>query len=410
MGTMASSAKHKWTFRARFRRHAFGWRSQPAVKRVKEAVSEIKKVARKDPVLGGEGAVLFLEKVSPALERVDSSSGAIGRAVSNAIEALVSVIAEAPAEDTLREKWLERLWQAVQDDDMPYIEGLVDYWGDLCVTPERASRWADEFIRILRMVWRPDRRPGEYFKGDSACLSALYTARRYEEILELLELAPHKHWYYRKWGVRALVATGKSAEALSYAEDARDRYDDPVGIAEACEAILLAEGLSERAYELYALTANRRSTYLATFRAIAAKYPEKDRADILRDLIASTPGAEGKWFAAAKSECLYGVAIELARRTPCDPRTLTRAARDLEEEEPRFAVEAGIAALRWLVAGYGYDITSLDVWAAYNHAMKAARNLGCEAETRARIRDLVAGETFGERFVTKILGRELGLS
>jgi hypothetical protein len=82
------------------------------------------------------------------------------------------------------------------------------------------------------------------------CLSALYTAGRYGEILELLELAPHKHWYYRKWGVRALVALGKSAEALSYAEDARDRYDDPVGVAEACEAILIAEGLSERAYEL----------------------------------------------------------------------------------------------------------------------------------------------------------------
>jgi hypothetical protein len=48
---------------------------------VKEAVSEIKKVARKDPLLGGEGAVLLLEKVSPALEHVDSSSGAIGRAV-----------------------------------------------------------------------------------------------------------------------------------------------------------------------------------------------------------------------------------------------------------------------------------------------------------------------------------------
>ena len=37
---------HKWQFKARFRRHAFGWRSQPAIKRVQEAVSEIKKVAR----------------------------------------------------------------------------------------------------------------------------------------------------------------------------------------------------------------------------------------------------------------------------------------------------------------------------------------------------------------------------
>ena len=55
--TMPSGTKHKWTFRARFRRHAFGWRSQPAIKRIKEAVSEIKKAARKALVLGGGTAV-----------------------------------------------------------------------------------------------------------------------------------------------------------------------------------------------------------------------------------------------------------------------------------------------------------------------------------------------------------------
>ncbi len=55
-------------------------------KRVKEALSEIKKMARKDPVTGAEGAVLFLEKVSPAIEHVDSSSGVIGTAVNKAID------------------------------------------------------------------------------------------------------------------------------------------------------------------------------------------------------------------------------------------------------------------------------------------------------------------------------------
>jgi hypothetical protein len=106
---MIKMEPHKWTFRARFRRSAFGWRSQPAIKRVKEAVSEIKKAARKDPILGADGAVLLLEKLSPALEQVDSSSGAIGTAVNNAINALVPIIAKAPADDELRDKWLERL-------------------------------------------------------------------------------------------------------------------------------------------------------------------------------------------------------------------------------------------------------------------------------------------------------------
>ena len=57
---MAKAKAHKWEFRARFRRHAFGWKSQPAIKRIKESVSEIEKVARKDKVLAAEGAVMFL--------------------------------------------------------------------------------------------------------------------------------------------------------------------------------------------------------------------------------------------------------------------------------------------------------------------------------------------------------------
>ena len=106
---------------------------------------------------------------------------------------------------------------------------------------------------------------------------------------------------------------------------------------------------------------------------------------------------------------LYDEAIDLANRTPCDPKTLTRAARDMAETEPRFAVEAGVAALRWLVEGYGFEITGLDVQAAYDYTMKAAENAGCKSETFERICELVAGENFGEHFVTRILGHELGL-
>jgi len=58
---------HKWQFIPRFRRHAFGWRSDTPIKRIKEAVSEIKQVARVDPVLAAEGAIKLLEKLSPVL-------------------------------------------------------------------------------------------------------------------------------------------------------------------------------------------------------------------------------------------------------------------------------------------------------------------------------------------------------
>jgi hypothetical protein len=80
----ATEPRHQWDFRSRFRRHAFGWRSQPAIQRIRQAVTEIRQAARRDPVLGAEGAVLLLERISPALENVDSSPGAIGTAVNKA--------------------------------------------------------------------------------------------------------------------------------------------------------------------------------------------------------------------------------------------------------------------------------------------------------------------------------------
>ena len=85
---------HKWQFTSRFRRHTFGWRSDTPIQRIKEALAEIKAVARKEPIVAAEGAVSLLEKLSPALERVDSSSGAIGTAVNRAIDTLVPIIAK----------------------------------------------------------------------------------------------------------------------------------------------------------------------------------------------------------------------------------------------------------------------------------------------------------------------------
>jgi hypothetical protein len=172
----------------------------------------------------------------------------------------------------------------------------------------------------------------------------------------------------------------------------------------------LSSGLADEAYRRYGLLANRAGTHLAWFRAVARKYSHRTAAEILDDLVTITPGEEGKWFAAAKDAALLDEAIALANRSPCDPRTLTRAARDHAGTNPAFALEAGIAALRWLVEGWGWEITRLDVLNAYTYAMQAAEKAGRAEETRRRIRDLVAGETAKDRFVTRVLGRQLGLS
>ena len=402
------SEAHKWEFRARFRRHAFGWKSQLAIKRVKEAVSEIKKVARKDQVLAAEGAVLFLEKVSPALEHVDSSSGAIGTAVYNAIAALVDIIAAAPADEKTRDKWLERLFEAHAQDQMPYIEGLADHWGELCASQEVASRWADQLIGITRMALSPDKNIRGHFHGTAACLSALYAAGRYDELLDVLK--DEEFWHYKRWAMKALAARGNKDGAIRYAESSRSFWASDFDIDRLCEETLLSSGLVDEAYERYGRRANRAGTYLSWFRAVVKKYPHKKPAEVLEDLVSETPGEEGKWFAAAKDAKLFDEAIALANRTPCAPQTLTRAARDFEEKNPEFAVEAGMAALRWLVSGYGYEITGLDVLDAYAHTMKAATNAGRADETKRRIHDFVARKTIGEHSVAKVLVRQLGLT
>lgn len=153
-------------------------------------------------------------------------------------------------------------------------------------------------------------------------MSALYAAGRYQDLLALLDLCPYKFWDYRQWGVKALIATGRQAEALRYAEDSLGLNEPAAAIAATCEQILLGSGLAEETNQRYAIEANQKTTYLATFRTIPKKYPYKGAKEILADLVASSPGNEGKWFAAAKAAGLYVEAIELADRTPCDPETL----------------------------------------------------------------------------------------
>jgi hypothetical protein len=403
-----ATEKHEWEFKARFRRHAFGWKSQPAIARMKQAVAEIKKVAKKDPVLAAEGAIAFLERVSPALEHVDSSSGSIGTAVNNAIAELVPIIANAPADAKTREAWLEQLFDAYQDDGIPYIEWLGDHWGALCASKEIASAWADRLVETVKLAWSPDPSLRGFFKGTTNCLSALIAAERYDDVLALLELAPYKIWHDRQYGVKALAAKGKKAEAIRYAEEGRALNDSPLAIARACEEVLLSSGLVDEAYRRYGLEANQAGTYLATFRAVAKKYPHKAASEILADLVSTTPGDEGKWFAAAKDAGLYDDALALASLTPCDPKTLARAARDFGENEPAFAIGAGLLSLHWLAQGYGYEITGADVWDAYRATIAAAERRGAGAEVKDRVRKLVAAEQVGG-FVTKVLGRELGL-
>jgi hypothetical protein len=130
---------------------------------------------------------------------------------------------------------------------------------------------------------------------------------------------------------------------------------------------------------------------------------------VLADLVRHTPGDEGKWFAAAKDAKLFDEAVALAKATPCDPKTLTRAARDFAQTHPAFAVEAGLAALRWIVQGFGYEIRAVDVRAAYSYTLMAADNAGVRAALGPRIRALFDESAARSGFVASIIGKEVGL-
>jgi hypothetical protein len=387
--------KHSWGFKSRLRAYAFGWRSSPlACERLKEAVDEIKREARKDPVIAGDGIVTLMERIWPAFQSVDTSSGALGGAVARALEELLPIAIDAPASRNTRDRWLDRLWRAIEEDGVSYLWLVQEKWGELCRSREVASQWADRLVDDLRTAWtRPQRRG--YVKGTIVCLSSLLAAGRLQELLDLLSLDQPAYWEHRKFGVRALMAEGRIEEALAYAEQSRNGYSPRRPIDAVCERILLDLGRSDEAYQRYALTANEGATGLATFRAIRKKYPRRDQTEILRDLARSS-GAPGKWFAAAKQAGLLDLALEFATEGRTDPRTLTRACRDFLAEDPEFSLRAGRLAMFHILEGHGYELTVADVLESYGHFMAAARKLGVSAHQRAELVALLASHPHAE--------------
>lgn len=404
---MATEIRHKWRFPARFRAGAYGWKSSKlACQRLREAVSEIKKVAKKEPVLGAEGAVRLMEKLWPSLEHVDSSSGALGSAVNKALDDLIPLIIKSPADAKTRNNWLERLWQAMEDDGVDYLGSVGDRWGELCGSVDTANQWAEELMPTLRSCWAHPN-PGNYFHGTTACLSCLLVAGRYQELLDLLAMDRKPFWHYRRYGVKALLAMGRKSEALKFAEASRGLNQPDSMIDQACEEILISSGLHDEAYRRYGLRAAQGNSYLARFRAVAKHYPMIAPEDILTDLIKTTPGEEGKWFATAKDLKLYDFALQLADQSPCEPKTLNRAAKDFLETEPDFALGAAMAALRWLNEGWGYEVAGVDVIDAYELALAAAEKVRID-DVLDQIRALLdQTKGAGNAFVRQSLARRL---
>ncbi len=397
---------NEWEFLVGLTSEAIGWKAQPALKAVKAAIREIKKVAKKQGAVAGEGAALLLERLCDALSNVDASDPRFSTGLATALETVMPVIADAPVDREIRRAWLERIFVAYDADEMGCMESVGPHWGALCKEKTIASEWADRFIEECKLVWAPGRGKGYFFKSMPNCLSCLLVAKREQELLEVLALAPRKAWSTHQYGVRALVALGRIPDAMQYAKEAGE-HENPVRVAKLCEQLLWEEGQVELAYSEYGLVANETNTYQAWYRAVAKKYKEKSSEQVLADLVALTPGHEGKWFAAAKSAELYDQAITLAKQSPSSPETLIRASRDFAKSRPGFAREAALTALEWLSKGYGYDKTEALVHDAYEHLMEAAASLGTVIETKHTLQRWMDDGTLEDRFVNSVLQSKL---
>jgi hypothetical protein len=108
----------------------------------------------------------------------------------------------------VRETWLERLFDAIQEDDPPHIESLGEHWVAQCADPALASHWADQLVPVLRHVMA-DRKSGAhaYSRSDTLCFSALFHAGRFDELLAVLALDPKPHWHDQQWAAKVWSCT-----------------------------------------------------------------------------------------------------------------------------------------------------------------------------------------------------------
>jgi hypothetical protein len=243
---------------------------------------------------------------------------------------------------------------------------------------------------LIRRVW-VDEAPGGHVIGTAICLSCLLEAGRYGDLIELLACARMKWWYWHRFGAEALARQGAWDAAIAYADGCRTAqgYDDRQ-IDRYCEDVLIKCGRADDAYHRYGLKTATGPTYLAIFRDTVKRYPDRDRRQVLLDLI-ETRGEIGKWFAAAKDAGLLDVALLCARDQAAEPAILVRAARDFAAKEPKFAAEIGVMALGRLLNGGGYDPEAPLVQEAFSHLTHAASRIGARHWAKQQVRALVDG-------------------
>ncbi len=401
---MAGKASHKWAFKPGMRAGAFSWRSSAkAIERLRSASAEIRAIARTDPVTAAEGVIALAQRIWPAFEHIDTSSGALGSAVSRTLEDLLPILIEAPADEKARAKWLEHLREAIVYDGVDYLAPISNRFGEVAAFPALMNLHADRDLDLIRQAWS-DWERYSHVGTATLTLSCLLEAERYDELLALLAVKKTRLWFDEKFGAEALLRQGREDEALAFAESLlkEDRhqwgYRD---IAHFCETILVRQGREEDAYRRFGLPSASGNTYLAMWRDLVKRYPDLDARRILEDLIA-TQGTKGKWFAAAKTAKYFDIALDCAAHHDAAPATLIRAARDFKLKEPAFATQVALHAIVHLIAGRGYEMSPLDVDEAVGHLLAASARIDRPGWVLQEIKRLAAGTVLDGLMVQRL--------
>ncbi len=201
--------------------------------------------------------------------------------------------------------------------------------------------------------------------------------RRYDELLALLAVKKTRLWFDDKFGAEALLRQGREDDALAYADALLQGDRQTWGhhdICRFCEAILVRQGKADEAYRRFGLPTASGNTWLAMWRDLVKRYPDRDARALLEDLI-TLHGRKGKWFAAAKTATYFDIALDCAADSEAAPSTLIRAARDFAIKEPAFAADVALHAIRHLLAGRGYEPSLFDIDEAVDHLMTASTRI-----------------------------------
>lgn len=359
------------------RASAFGWRgSAKAIERLKSTRAEVRAVYRTDPVTAAEGVVALAARIWPAFEHIDTSSGALGTAVRRTLDELVPILIAAPADEKTRAKWLEQLREAIEDDGVDYLAPISDRFGEIAAYPALMNLHADRDLDLIHQAWSNWERYA-HVSTATLTLSCLLEAARYDQLLALLAVKKTRLWFDDKFGAEALLRQGREDDALAYAQALLEGDRQTWGhhdICRFCEAILVRQGKVEEAYRRFGLPTASGNTWLAMWRDLVKRYPDRDARALLEDLIA-LHGRKGKWFAAAKTAKYFDIALDCAADHEAAPSTLIRAARDFAIKESAFAAEVALRAVEHLLAGRGYEPKPFDIDEAIDHLLTASTRI-----------------------------------